>query len=64
MPMPAMASAVDELYQDAGDLAVIEHEVVGPAQVALNAGGLRDGFDGGEAEGEGEDGDGGRTKEQ
>ena len=48
--------AVDELHQDAGGLAVVEHEVVGPAQVALDAGGLGDGFDGGEAEGEGEDG--------
>ena len=46
--------AVDELYQDAGGLAVIEHQVVGPAQVALDAGGLGDGFDGGDAEGEGE----------
>ncbi len=46
--------AVDQLHQDAGDLAVVEHEVVGPAQVALNAGGLRDGVDGGDAEREGE----------
>src|SRR5260370_26476985 len=42
--------AVDELDEDAGDLAIIEHEVVGPAQVALDAGGLSDGFDGGDAE--------------
>ena len=26
--------AVDELHQDAGDLLVIEHDVVGPAEVA------------------------------
>src|ERR1035437_9703868 len=48
--------AIDQLYQDAGGLAVVEHEVVGPAQVALYAGGLGDGCNGGEAEGEGEDG--------
>ena len=52
--------AVDELDEDAGDLAVVEHEVVGPAQVALDAGGLRDGVDGGDAEGEGENGPGGQ----
>ena len=52
--------AVDELHQNAGDLAVVEHEVVGPAQVALDAGGLRDGLHGGDAEREREDGDGGQ----
>src|ERR1035438_8915580 len=49
-------TAIDQLYQDAGGLAVVEHEVVGPAQVALDAGGLGDGFDGGDAEGRSEDG--------
>src|ERR1019366_7067719 len=50
--------AIDQLYQDASGLAIVEHEVVGPAQVALDAGGLGDGLDGGDAEGEGEDGRG------
>src|ERR1035437_8016938 len=57
------SQAIDQLYQDAGGLAVVEHEVVGPAQVALDAGGLGDGFDGGEAEGEGEHG-GGRQNQR
>src|ERR1035437_8356227 len=51
-------AAIDQLYQDASGLAIVEHEAVGPAQVALNAGGLGDGLDGGDAEGEGEDGRG------
>src|ERR1019366_3865279 len=50
--------AIEQLYQDAGGLAVAEHEVVGPAQVALYAGGLGDSFDGGDTEGEGEYGRG------
>src|SRR5262249_44185264 len=41
---------IDELNQNAGDFAVMEHEVVGPAEVAGDAGGLGDGFDGGDAE--------------
>src|SRR5260370_5030934 len=48
--------AIDQLHQYAGGLAVIQHPVVGPAQVALYARGLGDGFDGGNSEGEGEDG--------
>src|ERR1035437_8241112 len=54
--------AVDQLNQDAGGLAVVEHEVVGPAQVAPGAGGLGDGCNGGEAEGEGEDGGWGQNE--
>jgi hypothetical protein len=54
--------SIDQLYEDAGGLAVIEHEVVGPAQVALNTGGLSDGFDRGDAEGKGEDG--GRVQDE
>src|SRR6516164_5015804 len=37
---------VDQLHQDSGGLSVIEHQVVRPAQVALYARRLRDGFDG------------------
>src|SRR5450759_4453019 len=55
--------AIDQLYQDAGGLAVAEHEVVGPAQIALYAGGLGDSFDGGDTEGEGEYG-GGRQNQR
>src|ERR1035437_6078350 len=55
--------AIDQLYQDASGLAIVEHEVVGPAQVALNAGGLGDGLDRGDAEGEGEHG-GGRQNQR
>src|ERR1035437_6119926 len=55
--------AIDQLYQDASGLAIVEHEVVGPAQVALDAGGLGDGFDRGDAEGEGEHG-GGRQNQR
>src|ERR1017187_8416417 len=36
--------AIDQLYQDASGLAIVEHEVVGPAPVALDAGGLGDGL--------------------
>ena len=42
--------SIDQLYQDTGGLAVIEHEVVGPAEVALYASGLRDGPDGRDTE--------------
>src|ERR1019366_3649879 len=37
--------SIDQLNQDAGGLPVVQHQVVGPAQVAPDAGGLRDGFD-------------------
>ena len=50
--------AVDELDEDAGDFLAVEHEVVGPAEIAGDAGGFGDGFDGGEAEGEREYGRG------
>src|ERR1022692_328665 len=50
--------AIHQLHQDAGGLAVVEHQVVGPAQVALDAGGLGDGFDGGDAQREGKNGSG------
>ena len=58
MPMPAMARPAGELHQDAGDFAAVEHEVVGPAQVADQVGGLDDGVLRGQAQGQGEDGRG------
>ena len=47
-----------ELDKDAGDFAAVEHEVVGPAQIADQVGGLDDGVLRGQAQGQGEDGRG------
>src|SRR5215471_4123765 len=46
--------AIGQLDQDAGDFAAVEHEVVWPTKIADDAGSLRNGVDGGDAEGEGE----------
>src|SRR5262249_8851012 len=42
-------------HQDTGDLFVVEHQVVGPAEIARNSAGLRDGFDRRKAKGHGEE---------
>ena len=45
-----------DLYQDARDFAAVEHQIVGPADIAADARDLLDGFDGGQAQGEGQHG--------
>src|SRR5450432_3158517 len=51
---PRDGGLVHQLHEDAGDFAAIEHEVIGPADVAGDAGGLGDGVDSGQAERESE----------
>ena len=56
--MPAMALPSINWTRMPAHFSAIEHDVVGPAEIAGDAGGFGDGFDGGESDGQGERGRG------